>query len=165
MSFSLPSFAQPPSAIAGGCGAGGCVVRVLSLPLTYESQGVGRTILSKVGCAEVEPRSCSMPLQGCLQGSQVLMVGDLLVSPFLPHLVVCGLSNHYTCGARHISMGCLDLLLVVGCSALHGAVHSLAPFFPLRLDSASTYNLLVIPHGSILPSPSPLPPSASPWVW
>ena len=83
-----------------------------------------------------------------------------LSEPFLPHLVVCGLSNHYTCGTRHISMGCLDLLLVVGCSALRGAVHSLASIFPLRLDSASTYNLLVIPLGSVLLSPSSLPPSA-----
>ena len=49
---------------------------------------------------------------------------------FLPHLMVCGLSNHYIRGARHISMGCLDLLLVVGCSALHGAVHSLTSVLP-----------------------------------
>ena len=59
------------------------------------------------------------------------MVGDLRVIPVLPHLVVCGLFNHYIYGARHISMGCLDLLLVVGCSAPHGAVHSLASFFLL----------------------------------
>ena len=85
--------------------------------------------------------------------------------PFLPHLMVCGLFNHYTCGARHISVGCLDLLLVVGCSALHGAVHSLTSVFPLRLDSASTYNLLVIPRGSIFLSPPSLPPSASSFGW
>ena len=65
------------------------------------------------------------------------MVGDLKLSPFLPHLLVCGLFNHYTCGARHISTGCLDLLLVVGCSALLSTVHTLASFFPPRLDSAS----------------------------
>ena len=88
----------------------------------------------------------------------------LLGEPFLPHLVVCGLSNHYICGARHISMGCLDLLLVVGCSALHGAAHSLTSVFPPRLDSASTYNLLVIPLGSIFLSPSSLPLPASPLV-
>ena len=49
------------------------------------------------------------------------MVGDPGVTP---HLVVCGLFNHYTHGARHISMGCLDLLLVVVYPAPYGAVHS-----------------------------------------
>ena len=43
---------------------------------------MGHIILPKVGCAEVELRSCSMHLQGCLPGSEVLMVGDLLGEPF-----------------------------------------------------------------------------------
>ena len=73
----------------------------------------------------------------------MLMVGDLRV---IPHLVVCGLFNHYTHGARHISVGCLDLLLIAGYSALM-VPSSLSVLFPLRLDSAIAYNLLVIPLG------------------
>ena len=44
----------------------------------------------------------------------MLMVGDFFDEPFLPHLVVCGLFNHYTYGARHISMGCLDFIASSG---------------------------------------------------
>ena len=96
------------------------------------------------------PVHAGCTFKGVCRVPKCFTVGDQ-GEPFLPHLVVCGLFNHYICGARHISMGCLDLLLVVGCSALYGADHSLTSVFPLRLDSASTYNLLVIPPWVYLP--------------
>ena len=70
--------------------------------------------LPEWGYVEVEPRSCMMHLLGCLAGFLSDYGRRPLGEPFLPHLVVCGLSNHYIRGARHISVGCLDLLLVVG---------------------------------------------------
>ena len=93
----------------------------------------------------------------------MLMVGDLLSEPFLPHRVVCGLFNHYIRGARHISYG------VSGPVASGGGVRPFmvpstsSVLLPSRLDSASTYNLLVIPGGSTSPSPSSLSPSTSLW--
>ena len=60
-------------------------------------------------------------LVGCLAGILSALVGDLGV---IPHLMVCGLYNRCTHDARHMSSGCLDLLLMVGCSAPSGAAHS-----------------------------------------
>ena len=130
---------------------------------SYESQGVGCTILPMVWCFGVGTPFMQYAPSRVSAGFLSAYGRRLLSEPFLPHLMVCGLSNHYFLRSRHISMGCLDLLLVVGCSAHCSAVHLLAPIFPLRLDSAPTYNLLVIPLGSVSLSPPSLlltsPPS------
>ena len=91
-----------------------------------ESQGCESYYLLRVELRGVgTPFLQDIPV-GCLAGFlKCLLVGDLRA---IPHLVVCGLFNRHTHGARHISVGCLDLLLVVGCSAPLGAVHSLASF-------------------------------------
>ena len=127
-----------------------------------ESQvSMSRTSLLRVGCAELEPRSCmEHPCKVSCRDPECLWSAT---SERFPHLMVCGLFNHYIPWCASYLYGVSGPFASGGVLGSFRCRPPLAPFFPLRLDSAMAYNLLVIPLGFYSSSPSSLTPSASPW--